>query len=185
MEGTDGSFKVEKSGFNFYAARGELRLPWIPRTQVDLQQIQDFAANPVTCASKSPPFSNLSVEVARPSGAWETVLPSGRFGSAWDGFTFQNLSPSFYVSKIGYQTWDIDPQSCDNLYVDGAWNFQWLGDQSTLSVFTQAQHCHADTDTSISNYAISVWVTGPVGINAWPQPEPKPPLLWPTDQCGT
>lgn len=164
--------QVQAKGFNFYAARAELQLTSIPPAQANLQHIADSAGqNTVTTNFYSPAssFPGATAQVDRED--------TGRFGSAKDSFSFDQLSPGFYLDKAQFWHFDMTQADCASwsgtptLYVDGSWNAAWDG-PTTLRVNTQEQHCHTDSygspfDTSTSDYAIAVWVNGPRGVDPW------------------
>ena len=176
--------KLRVEGLNFYAARAEVQLASIPQSAASVQSILDAAGQNTVSVSfispyspqtsttfySSPNFSAAAVEVLR--------MDEGRFGSARDSFSFNQLSPGFYIDNLQFLHNDLTYDECaflDNtttLYVDGAWNAVWDGSRNALRVTTQEQHCHLSGlgwsyDVSQSDYAIVVSVVGPRGINPW------------------
>jgi hypothetical protein len=187
--------QVQSTGLNFYAARQDVQLMIMPRSQISLQTITDAGrlAVPTTLVSPtaSPSNSNVlglggalgSALRSAPSGTIGRVVRSewGRFGSAQDSFNFGQLTPGFYPDKYEFWHSDITQSDCSafgsqtELYIDGNWSVTWDGSANALRVTTQEQHCHergiggfSENDFSLSDYWLAVWVVGPRGVNPWP-----------------
>lgn len=171
-----GASQVQKAGFKFYAARETVQLTKIPMSAVTLAQVTDTGGHPVvfgpqgnglydTPASGSSVFGGMSASVGR--GAF-FVFPGGQ-----DFFDFSKLKPGFTTDSMAFN-YSVLPNTCGNAYqVQGTWGAQWAGDN--IRVNWQMQHCHeaggtvaVERDWSASWYGLSVWVTGPRGVNPWP-----------------
>lgn len=159
--------QVQAKGFNFYAARAEVQLATMPQSQANPQKIMDAAgANTVSISFFSPGSyaPGTTAEIYRSDG--------GRFGSATDSFSFSQLAPGFYPEKAQFWHFDLTPNDCTAggaaFYVDGNWSAAWDNSGNGLRVTTQEQHCHTTgMDYSMSDYALTVWVVGPRGVNPW------------------
>ncbi len=167
-----GASMVQKAGFKFYALRETILLTKIPMTSVNLAQVTDTGGQPITFvlpiqrAEYNSPSSNIpgmSVEVRRFSFY---VFPGGR-----DLFDFSKLRPGFTTENMSLN-YLVLPNYGDSYQVDGTWNSEWVGDN--IRVTWQMQHSHSainggpDADQSLSDYGLSVWVTGPKGVSPWP-----------------
>jgi hypothetical protein len=150
----------------------------MPQSQANLQTILDAAGH-----------NTVSVNFYAPSrftnpGATAEILrqDAGRFGSGTDSFTFNQLSPGFYVNQAMFWHNDMTQDECSALfgattqmtmYTDGSWDAVWDDATNALRVTTQERHCHSmfaglsSSDSSSSDYAIAVWVNGPRGVDPW------------------
>lgn len=163
--------QTQATGFTFYAARARTQLTMFPWKQANLGFIPD-AAGVYTVGLKffSPPSSaaGATMEVNR----WD----QGRFGSANDSFSLNQLTPGFYTDTVEFWHFDMTPADCaSDFYIDGSWNAWWDNAANAINVATHEQHCHVPPfgestfyDYSWSHYALAVWVVGPRGVNPWP-----------------
>ncbi|HEY6253917.1 MAG TPA: hypothetical protein VI685_28505 [Candidatus Angelobacter sp.] len=110
------------------------------------------------------PFVSVVTDVFR--------YDAGRFGLGSDLYSFNQLSPGFWVDKFQFWHFDMSQEDCDDFYADGFWEAYWKDKDNAVQVYTQEQHCHmAPTvntpsyDYSWSHYALAVWVVGPRGVN--------------------
>jgi hypothetical protein len=166
-----GAREVQKTGFKFYAMRETTLLVKIPMSSVNLAQVTDTGGQPVAFGSQnaskySSPgstFPGTSGEVFR---AATSVFPGGQ-----DLFDFSKLRPGFTTESMSFY-YSVLPNDGDSYQVNGSWNAEWVGDN--IRVSWQMQHSHsasfgaADEDRSLSDYGLSVWVTGPKGVSPWP-----------------
>lgn len=161
--------QTQAQGFSFYAVRATTLLAMIPRSQTNLGFIPDASG-----------AYTLSLDFASPSSIPATTLEinrwdAGRFGSANDSFSFNQLSPGFYVDRVEFSHFDMTQADCgSDFYIDGNWTASWDAAANALRVATQEQHCHwppfgesSFYDYSWSHYAIAVWAVGPRGTNPW------------------
>jgi hypothetical protein len=162
--------QTQATGFSFYAARAEVQLTTFPRSQANLQIIPDAVGQNTVNINFSSPASSVpgaAVDIFRQD--------AGRFGLGTDYYSFNQLSPGFWVDKFQFWHFDMTQADCDaDFYVDGVWSPIWRDKLNALQVVTEEQHCHiAPTvntpsyDYSWSHYALAVWVVGPRGGNPW------------------
>ena len=171
-----GAPQLQQSGFKFYAIRETTLLTKIPMSAVNFGQVTDSGGHPVSFGAQgpglydSPParpgFAGMSAEVFRGT---LYVFPPGQ-----DLFDFSKMKPGFTTDNMQLKYSVLPNNGCDLYMVGGSWNAEWVGDN--IRVSWQQQHCHeapggmgvGSFDTSLSHYALSVWVSGPRGVNPWP-----------------
>jgi hypothetical protein len=168
-------------GFSFYAMRETVTLHNYPQNGVTLASITAADGKPVS-ASFSSPFSGTIN--GQPTGTFTAGVNRSnyvRFSPGTDYWDLSGLAPGFVPIQfqIGYWTWDgclvgILPAE-ETIYNDGRWNAFWDPQNSNRIVVNFAElHCHRsqslmqlDDDFSDSEYALTITVVGPRGVDPW------------------
>lgn len=162
--------QVSMGGFKFYAARETVPLEHFPQRDFHLNT---FTVNKIANLKDqyfSP--SEQGVSSSFPKGWTAAVnwfLYTAPLQSDEDVYSFHDLVPGFYPDSA--QAGEID-LGCDSpLQRVGTFDLKWDA-QNALHVVWQGQECdwHGDPDTFVdreANYVMSVWVTGPRGIDPW------------------
>lgn len=166
---TISGIRVQATGFKFHAARQEVLLVSIPRSEASLAGPN---LRPNFPYYQSPGFG--TVDVQRPAGE--------SFNPGTDYYAFDKLQRGFVPTAFQASPYaPLTAEQCDYMlnYVQmsigfiGTWNAQWEGNR--LRVDWRVSHCSAPAITSkvpynswAAWYGAKVWVTGPRGVNPWP-----------------
>jgi hypothetical protein len=173
-----GKPQIQKPGCKFYAARESHLLQRIPQSAINFQTVTDSAGGSISFAGKTlqlevpakgdlyAGFAGMSIGVFRSD---PNVFPGGQ-----DYYDFSKMAPGFVADNMQFQSYTMGNDNCDTYLVGGNWDAEWDGDN--IRVSWQQQHCHTSPyvfvsgmDLSVSEYALSVWVTGPRGVDPWPK----------------
>jgi len=162
--------RIELRGCHFVAARGNPQLlNVIPSTWVSLfpsgvgsRSIRQLEYVSPTEASGAVPKN------ATATSAFVVRSDTEQFGTGRDRYDFSQLNPGWVVESIQLQTYGI---SCPNVITSarsfGGWEAEWtsLGVRVAFedSVCTSSVPPSLAFKMSLSQYAIRVWVVGPVG----------------------
>jgi hypothetical protein len=169
---------IQKSGNKFLAAREEVILQTIPQGAVKFlgaSSISKNSSSTSTLALTSPDLlyytppklrAGISAEVFR--GGTTAFFPAGS-----DHFDFSGLYRGFQTES--YQlSHENDPTGCDGKSAGslGTWGGFWEGPGGhDVRVDWKEFRCHlswmGDGPDVWSDYALTVWVSGPRGIDPW------------------
>ncbi|MBZ5700649.1 MAG: hypothetical protein LAN84_02245 [Acidobacteriia bacterium] len=192
VQRADGT-QVNKNGFKFYAARGDLQGNPVPLAVIAPSQ---FSAKmpfdsqtlilPNTYTSPAPDSTP-----ADPTTEVDRLFNTPPWAPTTDTFQFKNLAAGFFPASAILVYWYIVPPDCPGLLeapnvpvrkvgdptldIQGNWDVAW--DVGNLVVHTQVEGCRqryvgpgnsdASYFTSFSRYAVEVWVLGPRCVNPW------------------
>jgi hypothetical protein len=168
-------------GFSFYAMRETVALKTFPKSGVALGSITDADGNPVPGNFTSPFSASVNNQPTGTftAGVYRTNLT--RFSPGTDSWDLNGLAQGFVPVQfqIGYWTWDgcnvgILPAE-ETIYNDGRWNAYWDPQNGNRIVVNFAElHCHRSAslmqipdDYSDSEYALTIFVVGPKGVDPW------------------
>jgi hypothetical protein len=172
-----GGVPLRASGFMFYAARETVLLEKIPQGVVQLAGPSFSSAQPlpnsnsdlkagfyaayVTPAQKAP---SASADVSRE--LIDTLSPDLVPGT--DYFDFSALAPGFHASsmQLTYADGSIGSLPVPPVPSSGEWKAQWDGNNIRVS-WKVLQWGSWGGFGKISAYSLSVWVTGPRGVDPW------------------
>jgi hypothetical protein len=162
--------RIELRGCRFVAARGHpLLLSMIPSAWVRLypsgagsRSIRQLEYVSATEASGAVPKD------ASAASAFLVRSDLGQFGIGRDIYDFSHLKPGWVVESIQLQTYSIScPEAITSAQSFGRWEAEWtpLGVRVAFqdSVCTSFVASSFAFNMSLSQYAIRVWVVGPVG----------------------
>lgn len=154
-----GAALIQKSGFKFRAARVTMTMPQVPQSAVQLFQPGRSSDSVIVMPtyftpSQSPP--GWTAEVQR--GFYRTDFPAGS-----DSFDIGRLAPGFTASA---QFTGSD--NCGQFALGESWNIKWASGNLFRVIWTE-WHCSVSgTPPFVAvDYAVSVVVTGPRGVDPW------------------
>lgn len=179
-----GGTPMKKPGFRFYAARETVLLQTIPRAVVQFSGPPPFNSGQPVPAGDLPavndgfysgyftPFTHLAWQSPQtPPATLQVVrvllISEGNFqglAPASDFFDFGGLAPGFHPDSMRLDHVLDGSHSCPKL---GDWNAGWDGNNIRVSwgVWRCGLEDLAVADIAI--YQLSVWVTGPRGVDPW------------------
>jgi hypothetical protein len=176
-------------GFSFYAMRATVPLQTLPQKAATLASISDSGGTPVT-----PGFSSPYIELTTSSntfGSGPTTSSSfsagikrsatNRFSPGTDYWDLSGLAPGFAPVQFQFAHWTFDGcvvgplPHAETIYNDGTWGASWDPQNSNRIIVNFAElHCHdsqslmqLSDDYSDSDYALTVDVVGPRGVDPW------------------
>ncbi len=166
---TISGMRVQATGFKFRAARQEVELVSIPRSEATLAGPN---LRPNFPFYQSPGFG--TVDVQRPAGE--------SFNPGTDYYSFDKLQRGFVPTAFQASPYaPLTAEQCDYMlnYLDmninfiGTWYAGWEGNR--LRIDWRVSHCSAPAITSkvpynswAAWYGAKIWVTGPRGVSPWP-----------------
>jgi hypothetical protein len=167
--------RMELPGCLFVAARGAPQLlTAIPSSWVEFYASTTRSHSLKQIEYVSPPARGRDVpDDARSASAFVNRSDSQPFTVGRDIYDFSRLNPGWVVDSVQVQTYvpacpgpEISQQS------SGEWETQWR--KSSFAVALRNTGCTSSTtwsstfSTSLSQYAVNVWVIGPVGTQPVP-----------------
>lgn len=185
LQRNDGK-QLTKNGFKFYAAREKVALDHFPKSDFSLNKF-----TPTKTSDLSAQYSSPSSRAVEPN------IPGYTAGISWtcsdcdylrdrpnfsyytpqgeDIYTFRELQPGFIPADASLVHADLQCPS-GPLHTEGSFGIRWVGDD--LHVQWQGQTCTTNgcggfgqPDCFISppgsNYAVKLWVEGPLGVDPW------------------
>lgn len=171
--------EAQADGFKFYAARERVLLQYIPpawrKIDHNVTGSQHWGWHPSTQDNSPVSGPNVPSQAAGVTTIYVSRRLAEKFAPASDSFDFSQLPQGWAVDSA---TWINFPANCPNVVTYrenfGQWNLQWnataiqfaWSDTSCsgfwpnplLGIPTSAYQNHTE-----SNYALTVWVTGPRG----------------------
>jgi hypothetical protein len=162
--------RIELRGCRFVAARGHPQLlSMIPSAWVRLypsgvgsRSIRQLEYVSPTEASGAAPKD------ASASSAFVVRSDLGQFGIGRDSYDFSQLNPGWVVESVQLQTYSVScPEVATSVQSFGGWEAEWTA--LRVKVAFQESACASSLpprsgfNMSVSQYAIRVWVVGPVG----------------------
>lgn len=166
---------LEFSGCIFVAARGEPQLlKTIPASWVRLQASMIRSRLVDQTEYSSPAVGGAGVP-AGAVGASAFVVRSDAeaFGKGTDTYTLSHLNPGWVVDSVEVQTYQAScPGRLNRPKLIGRLRASWIWRGFRVAWQSAACSCHAppnsDIEVSSSQYAMKVWVIGPVGTQPLP-----------------
>ena len=162
--------RIELRGCRFFAARGSPQLlSMIPSTWVSLYPSGVGSRSIRQLEYVSPTQAGGVVpEDATASSAFVVRSDRKQFGIGRDNYDFRQLNPGWVVDSVQLQTYSVSCHEVDTSTQSfGHWEAGWtLFGVSVVfedSVCTSSALLPSPFDMSLSQYAIRVWVVGPVG----------------------
>jgi biopolymer transport protein ExbD len=162
--------RIELRGCRFVAARAHPQLlSMIPSAWVSLypsgvgpRSIRQLEYVSPTEASGAVPKD------ASAASAFVVRSDLGQFGIGRDSYDFSHLNPGWVVESVQLQTYSVScPEVAASAQSFGGWKAEWTPLRVRVafqeSVCASALPQHAGFNMSLSQYAIRVWVVGPVG----------------------
>lgn len=162
--------RIELPGCLFVGARGDPRLlQSIPAAWINLQPSTIHSRSIERLEYVSPPVKGSGVPPnAAGASTFVSRLDGEDFGPGADVYDFSQLNPGWVVESVQLQTYDIAcPGSSLTRHSSGHWDTQWNGRKLTVQleddVCTSRVSPSFVFNLSVSQYALKVWVVGPVG----------------------
>jgi hypothetical protein len=162
--------RIELRGCRFVAARGDPQLlTVIPSTWVKLYPSGVGSRSIRQLEYVSPTQTSGAVpKDANTSSAFVVRSDTEQFGIGRDSYDFSQLNPGWVVESVQLQTYGIScPEVTTSAKSFGGWEAEWtsLGVRVVFedSVCTSSGSPYFAFNMSLSQYAIRVWVVGPVG----------------------
>ena len=162
--------RIELRGCRFVAARGNPQLlSVIPSAWVSLHPSGVGSRSIRQLEYVSPTEARGKVaKDATPSSAYVVRSDREQFGIGKDNYDFSQLNPGWVVEAVQLQTYRIScPEVITSAQSLGRWETEWtpLGLRVAFgdSVCTASVLPSFAFNMSLSQYAIRVWVVGPVG----------------------
>ena len=167
--------RLELPGCLLVAARSNPKLLGaIPASWVTLQP-STVRSQPIDQLEYvSPPVKGSGIPAdATGSSAFVARLDSQNFGTGTDVYDFAELNPGWVVDSAQLQTYSAPcPGPSPSRQSSGHWDTQWNGRRLTVNlqddVCTSRVSPSFTFNLSLSQYALRVWVIGPVGTNPVP-----------------
>ena len=162
--------RIELRGCRFVAARGDPQLlTVIPSAWVKLYPSGIGSRSIRQLEYVSPTQANGAVpKDANTSSAFVVRSDTQQFGVGRDSYDFSQLNPGWVVESVQLQAYGIScPEVITSAKSFGGWEAEWasLGVRVAFedSVCTSSVPPSFAFKMSLSQYAIKVWVVGPVG----------------------
>jgi hypothetical protein len=162
--------RIELRGCRFVAARGHPQLlSMIPSTWVRLYPSGVGSRSIRQLEYVSPTEASGAVpKDASASSAFVVRSDPGQFGIGGDSYDFSHLNPGWVVESVQLQTYSVScPEVATSAQSFGDWEAEWtpLGVRVAFqeSVCASSRPPRYGFNMSLSQYAIRVWVVGPVG----------------------
>ncbi len=162
--------RIELPGCFFVASRSDPKLlESIPASWISLQPSSTRSHSIERLEYVSPPVRGPGVPAdAVGASAFVSRLDSEDFGAGADVYDFTRLNPGWVVDSVQLQTYAVacpgDPIIRQST---GHWDTQWNGRKLTVQlqddVCTSRVSPSFKFNLSVSQYALKVWVVGPVG----------------------
>ena len=169
--------RLEMPGCVFVAARiGPQLLGMVPSTWVTLQPSTTHARHIQELEYVSPPSKGSSApNDAAANSLFVARYDSEDFAAGSDTLHLGRLSPGWVVDSIQLQTYSIPcPGDVIHAGAKGRWNVRWS--LSSFAVSWQESSCQSFIppsfrfDMNVSQYAVRIWVSGPVGTEPFRSP---------------
>jgi hypothetical protein len=116
----------------------------------------------------SPPVKGTGVPAdAAGTSAFVSRYDSETFGDGTDIFDFSQLNPGWVVQSVQLQTYSVACPGSTNPHSIGRWDTEWNDHKLTINL--QDDTCTSRVspsfvfNLSVSQYALKVWVVGPLG----------------------
>jgi hypothetical protein len=164
--------RIELRGCRFVAARGHLQLlSMIPSAWVRLypsgvgpRSIRQLEYVSPTEASGAAPKD------ASASSAFVVRSDPGQFGIGKDSYDFSHLNPGWVAESVQLQTFTVScPEVATSAQSFGGWVADWTPHGVRVafqeSVCASSHPPRSGFNMSLSQYALRVWVVGPVGTH--------------------
>jgi hypothetical protein len=162
--------RIELRGCRFVAARGKPQLlTVIPSAWVRLYPSGVGSRSIRQLEYISPTEMSSAVpKDATPSSAFVVRSDPEQFGIGADHYDFIQLNPGWVVESVQLQTYSVDcPEVAGVPQSLGRWQVEWTPLGVTIafknSLCSLSVPLSATFNISLSQYAIRVWVVGPVG----------------------
>ena len=161
---------LELPGCFFVAARGPTTLlQSIPASWISLQPSTIRSHSIERLEYVSPPVHGSGIPAdAVTASAFVSRLDADDFGPGADVYDFTQLNPGWVVDSVQLQTYNVPcPGTSISRQSSGHWDTQWNGRRLTIQL--QDDVCVSQVSPSftfhlsVSQYALKVWVVGPVG----------------------
>jgi hypothetical protein len=162
--------RIELRGCRFFAARGNPQLlSVIPSAWVSLYPSGVGTRSIRQLEYVSPTQAGgVVLEDATASSAFVVRSDRKQFGIGRDNYDFRQLNPGWVVDSVQLQTYSVScPEADTSTQSFGHWEAGWI--LFGVSVAFEDSVCASSVlplslfDMSLSQYAIRVWVVGPVG----------------------
>jgi hypothetical protein len=162
--------RIELHGCRFVAARGDPQLlSLIPSAWVRLYPSGVGSRSIRQLEYVSP--TEASGAVPEDAAAWSAFVvrwDPRQFGIGKDSYDFSHLNPGWVVESVQLQTYGVScPEVTTSPQSFGNWGAQWT--PKGVRVAFQESACasalpsHSSFNMNLSEYAIRVWIVGPVG----------------------
>jgi hypothetical protein len=162
--------RIELRGCRFVAARGSPQLlSLIPSAWVSLHPSGVGSRSIRQLEYASPTEASGAVpKDASASSAFVVRSDPAQFGIGRDSYDFSHLNPGWVVESVQLQTYSVScPEVANSPQSFGGWEAEWT--PHGVRVAFQESACvsslppRSGFNMSVSQYAIRVWVVGPVG----------------------
>lgn len=167
--------RIELPGCFFVAARGDPKLlESIPASWITLQPSTIHSRSIERLEYVSPPVNGSGVPPdAAGASAFVSRLDGEDFGAGADIYDFSQLNPGWVVESVQLQTYVIAcPGTSLARHSSGHWDTQWNGRKVTVQLRDDVCSSRVSPsfifNLSVSQYALKVWVVGPVGTKPLP-----------------
>jgi hypothetical protein len=161
--------RLELPGCLFVATRGDPQLlDAIPASWIHLQPSSAGSRAIEQLEYISPPVKGTGVPAdAAGTSAFVSRYDSETFGDGTDIFDFSQLNPGWVVQSVQLQTYSVACPGSTNPHSIGRWDTEWNDHKLTINL--QDDTCTSRVspsfvfNLSVSQYALKVWVVGPLG----------------------
>lgn len=174
-----GGSPIQKAGNKFLAAYEDVNLQTIPKSAVKFSQQTGLGASKGSVVL-APALSVVAPDLLyfspaqMPKGMTAEVFRGGTtsfFPASTDYFDFSGLAHGFWVVSMQLHQ-ESDPTGCDSGSegVLGSWNAQWESNGNIRVTWKEFRCLYSklSPDPAVwSDYALSVTVKGPRGIDPW------------------
>lgn len=162
--------RVELPGCFFIATRTDPKLlESIPASWINLQPSSVRSHSIKRLEFVSPPIEASDVPAdAAGASAFVSRLDAENFGAGADTYDFTQLNPGWVVDSVQLQSYSVPcPGTSLNRQSSGHWDTHWNGRKLTVEFQDDACTSRVSPsftfNLSVSQYALKVWVVGPVG----------------------
>jgi hypothetical protein len=161
--------RIELRGCRFVATRGDPQLlSLIPSAWVSLYPSGVGSRSIRRLEYVSPTEARGAVPTDAAASAFVVRSDPEQFGIGGDSYNFSQLTPGWVVESVQLQTYSVScPEVAISAQSFGGWDAEWtpLGVRVTFkeSLCASSPTTHSGFNMSLSQYAIRVWVVGPVG----------------------
>jgi hypothetical protein len=161
--------RLELPGCFFVASRSDPKLlASIPASWISLQPSSIRSRSIERLEYVSPPMGSGVPADSTGTSAFVSRLDAEKFDVDADLYDFSHLNPGWVVDSVQLQTYAVAcPGASLSRQSSGHWDTQWNGRKLTVQlqddVCTSRVSPSFTFNLSVSQYALKVWVVGPVG----------------------
>ncbi|HUJ32190.1 MAG TPA: hypothetical protein VLY23_12975 [Candidatus Acidoferrum sp.] len=186
--------QVDAAGFKFYAMRQTVLLTPLPQNRASLWQGGQFS---ITYTAPATDLAQYSSEVAR---SYQTTVPGDLFGPLGvdsdkkdtDSYDLSQLAPGWSPDSFNASVWTPTPMDLCGAWDDhshtagnaGNWDFEWAGNGIRVTLqgaWCNDQEVFQQNYVATSQYALQVWVNGPLCVDPWTNQPLHHAVIWKPD----